>query len=155
MPMMSRRSLLAAGVGLLHAPPLRAQAAPATKPVPSSGEALPMIGLGSWITFNVGDDAVARRACGDVIAAFAQSGGRMIDSSPMYGSSQGVIGEGLARWPGPAPVFAADKVWISQGSRGPEQIEASRRLWRVPRFGPLPGPKPPAWQDHLAHLPAI
>lgn len=151
-----RRAALAGGLALL-AGAAGAQLAGKveSRPVPSSGEQLPLVGLGSWITFNVGDDAVARRACGDVIAAFAQSGGRLIDSSPMYGSSQGVIGEGLARWPGPARAFAADKVWISQGSRGPEQIETSRRLWRVPRFDLLQVHNLLAWQDHLPQLLAM
>jgi diketogulonate reductase-like aldo/keto reductase len=152
----TRRAALAGGLACLAGAAV-AQAArtPESKAVPSSGEQLPLVGLGSWITFNVGDDAVARRACGDVIAAFAHSGGRLIDSSPMYGSSQGVIGEGLVRWPGPARVFAADKVWISQGTRGPEQIEASRQLWRVPRFDLLQVHNLLSWQDHLPQLLAM
>ena len=66
-----------------------ASAAPAvlTRPIPSTGEAIPLVGLGSWITFNVGNDPVARDACAQVIQAFFDSGGRLIDSSPMYGSS--------------------------------------------------------------------
>ena len=63
-----------------------------TRPIPSSGEAIPVVGLGSWITFNVGDDIVARDACAEVMRAFFADGGRLIDSSPMYGSSQKVIG---------------------------------------------------------------
>ena len=107
-----------------------AAARPAFKAIPSlSGEQLPLVGLGSWITFNVGDDPRRGAPAPTSCAAFAERGGRLIDSSPMYGSSQGVIGEGLARWPGPARLFAADKVWIA-GARGPAQIEASRRLWR-------------------------
>ena len=60
---------------------------------------LPAIGLGSWITFNVGRDPVARAQCAAVMRAFFAAGGRMVDSSPMYGSAQSVIGEGLARIP--------------------------------------------------------
>jgi hypothetical protein len=67
------------------------------KTIPSSGEKLPVIGLGSWITFNVGDGALARRNCAAVVHHFFESGGRLIDCSPMYGSSQPVIGEALAR----------------------------------------------------------
>src|SRR5262245_18714217 len=99
-----------------------------TRPIPSSGEAIPLVGLGSWITFNVGNDPVARASCADVMRAFFAAGGRMIDSSAMYGSSQPVIGEGLKKL-GAANVFSADKVWISSGSRGPAQIEASRGYW--------------------------
>ena len=66
-----------------------------TRPIPSSGEPLPLIGLGSWITFNVGDDPAGRDSCAGVMRAFFAGGGRLIDSSPMYGSSQEVIGYGL------------------------------------------------------------
>src|SRR5512132_1125589 len=66
-----------------------------TRPIPSTGEKLPLVGLGSWITFNVGDDAVARDSCAEVVRAFFHDGGRLIDSSPMYGSSQEVIGYSL------------------------------------------------------------
>src|SRR3712207_512440 len=59
-----------------------------TRRVPSTGEAVPAVGLGSWITFNVGDDPAARDNCAEVMRAFFDAGGRVIDSSPMYGSSQ-------------------------------------------------------------------
>ena len=127
-------------------------AAPATRPIPSSGEALPLVGLGSWITFNVGDDPVARNASAEVMRAFFAAGGRLIDSSPMYGSSQDVIGDGLKRIGHTAQVFAADKVWVSSGARGPEQIEASRRHWEVSRFDLLQVHNLLAWQAHLPTL---
>ena len=126
--------------------------ATATKPIPSSGEALPVIGLGSWITFNVGDDPVARKACAEVMRAFFEAGGRLIDSSPMYGSSQGVIGDGLAKIGRSAQVFSADKVWTTSAGRGPEQIEASRRLWKLPRFDLLQVHNLLGWQAHLPLL---
>src|SRR5262245_3592320 len=105
-----------------------------TRPIPSSGEALPLVGLGSWITFNVGNDVAAADSCAEVMRAFFEGGGRLIDSSPMYGSSQEVIGYGLRRLVPPPQLFSADKVWISSGARGPEQIEESRRKWGVARF---------------------
>ena len=147
-----RRALLAAAA--LSWSPSRAAAPGAllTKPVPSSGEALPIVGLGSWITFNVGNDPAARADCAEVMRAFFAAGGRMIDSSPMYGSSQAVIGEGLARLGGGTPVFAADKVWTGAGSRGPAQIEASRRLWQLPRFDLLQVHNLLAWEEHLPAL---
>ena len=132
-----------------------AAAGPLTRAIPSSGEPLPLVGLGTWITFNVGDDAVARDACGDVMQAFFAAGGRMIDSSPMYGSSQAVVGHGLSRTPSTARVFAADKVWVAAGARGPAQIEASRRLWNVPRFDLLQVHNLLAWQEHLPTLLAM
>jgi diketogulonate reductase-like aldo/keto reductase len=123
-----------------------------TRPIPSSGEALPVIGLGSWITFNVGEDPVARDACAEVMRTFFEQGGRMIDSSPMYGSSQGVIGEGLAKLDAQSLVFSTDKVWTSSGARGPAQIEASRRFWRVARFDLLQVHNLLASDEHLPTL---
>ncbi len=124
----------------------------ATRPIPSTGEALPVVGLGSWITFNVGDDRVARDACAEVMRAFFAAGGRLIDSSPMYGSAQPVIGEGLARIGAAPKVFAADKVWTGSGSGGPGQIEASQRHWNVARFDLLQVHNLLAWEPHLATL---
>ncbi len=121
-----------------------------TKRIPSSGEALPIIGLGTWITFNVGSDPVARNTCTEVMRNFFDLGGRMIDSSPMYGSSQPVIGEGLARLDATARVFSAEKVWTS--SQGQRQIAESRQLWRVQRFDLLQVHNLLAWQEHLPML---
>ena len=151
------RGLGALSAALSCAAPDRAQAAAsnatiAAKPIPSSGEHLPVVGLGSWITFNVGNDPIARTACADVMRAFVGAGGRLIDSSPMYGSAQGVIGEGLGRIGRAVPVFAADKVWISSGPRGPEQIEQSRRLWNLPRFDLLQVHNLLGWEAHLPTL---
>ncbi len=127
-------------------------AAPVTKPIPSSGEKIPVVGLGSWITFNVGDDPELRDECAAVMQAFFHEGGRLIDSSPMYGSSQAVIGYGLAKLGRPPTLFSADKVWISSGSRGPEQIEESRARWGVRRFDLLQVHNLLGWEDHLSTL---
>ena len=123
-----------------------------TRPIPSTGELLPLVGLGSWITFNVGDDPAGRDACGEVIRAFFQDGGRLIDSSPMYGSSQDVIGYGVRQLGHPPQLFAADKVWISSGARGPGQIEESRRHWGVLRFDLLQVHNLMSWEEHLPTL---
>jgi diketogulonate reductase-like aldo/keto reductase len=128
------------------------QGSPLIRSIPATGEALPVVGLGSWVTFNVGDDPVARDACAEVMRAFFEAGGRLIDCSPMYGSSQAVIGYGLRRlgeWPN---LFAADKVWTSSGARGPAQIEASRRHWGVPRFDLLQVHNLLSWEEHLRTL---
>jgi len=151
------KGLAALSTTAAFADPVGAQAASvssivAARPIPSTGETIPAVGLGSWITFNVGNDRVARAACADVMRAFIDAGGRLIDSSPMYGSAQGVIGEGLGRIGRAAPVFAADKVWISSGARGPEQIEQSRRLWNLPRFDLLQVHNLLGWEAHLHTL---
>lgn len=153
---LTRRAVLAGGAALAASPlalPLRAQASQVLmRAIPSSGETISAVGLGTWITFNVGDDPVLRDECAAVMAAFFEDGGRMIDSSPMYGSSQPVIGYGLAKL-GDAPVFSADKVWTS--SDGPAQIEQSRQYWGVPRFDLLQVHNLLAWQDHLKTLYAM
>src|SRR3712207_3045830 len=87
--------------------------------------------------------------------AFFAAGGRLIDSSPMYGSSQEVIGHGLARLGPPPGLFSADKVWTAAGSRGPAQVEESRRRWGVPRFDLLQVHNLLAWEEHLGTLLAM
>jgi len=157
-PSLQRRRLLAsiavlgAGAALPGRAPGQETPAPLlTRPIPSSGEALPVIGLGSWITFNVGADRALRAECTEVMRHFFEAGGRMIDSSPMYGSSQDVIGEAVQRLK-PARLFSADKVWTGSGARGPAQIEESRRYWRVPRFDLLQVHNLLAWEAHLPTL---
>ncbi|HJW13167.1 MAG TPA: aldo/keto reductase [Thermoanaerobaculia bacterium] len=136
-----------------HPGPATARLGPiVTRPIPSSGEALPLVGLGSWITFNVGDDPAARDSCAEVMRAFFQEGGRLIDSSPMYGSSQEVIGYGLRKLGSPPQAFSADKVWISSGGGGAEQIEESRRRWGVARFDLLEVHNVLSWEEHLPRL---
>ena len=129
--------------------------APHLRAIPRGGELLPLVGLGSWITFNVGDDPAARQACADVMQAFFDAGGRLIDSSPMYGSSQAVIGHGLRRTGMLNRVFAADKLWVAPASRGPAQMEDSRRQWGVPRFDLLQVHNLLAWREHLPALLAM
>ncbi len=141
---------------MLGPPASIARAAPViTRPIPSTEEALPVVGLGSWITFNVGDDIVARDSCAQVMAAFFEAGGRLIDSSPMYGSSQEVIGYGLEKLGRPVNLFAADKVWTSSGEDGPAQMEELRRHWNIPRFDLVQVHNLVGWQDHLETLGAM
>src|SRR5215217_2246614 len=148
-----RRSLLIAGAAGAIAPSfVSAQPSVLTKPIPSTGEALPVIGLGTWITFNVGKDIEARDSCTEVLRAFFVAGGRLIDSSPMYGSSQEVVGYGLGKLGRPTSLFSADKVWISSGAAGPRQIENSRRDWGVAKFDLLQVHNLLSWEAHLKML---
>lgn len=155
-PILARRDLLrlmaASGIAVLVPQSAAAQSKMVNRSIPSTGEPLPAVGLGSWITFNVGDDPKARDQCADVMAAFPRAGGRMIDSSPMYGSSQATIGHSLRRLGMPPAVFAADKVWTGSGRRGPGQIEQSRRHWGVPRFDLLQVHNLLSWEEHLPTL---
>lgn len=152
-----RQALQGALAGLAGAFASRLPAAdtPLFRIVPAGGEALPVVGLGSWITFNVGDDPAARARCVEVMRAFFAAGGRLIDSSPMYGSSQATIGEGLRALGAAAPVFAADKVWTADGDAGLTQIAVSRRLWGVRRFDLLQVHNLLSWREHLRTLFAL
>jgi len=123
-----------------------------TKTIPSSGEVIPALGMGSWLTFDVGDDQPARNIRRDVLETFFVAGGRLIDSSPMYGTSQEVIGwclDALGKRDG---VIAADKVWTPQGQDGPAQIERSRSRWRVTQFDLLEVHNLVDWERHLETL---
>ena len=90
----------------------------------------------------------------EVLRAFFEAGGGMVDSSPMYGSSEDVIGHGLARLGDKASLFSATKVWTPSAGRGPGQMEASRRLWGVERFDLLQVHNLVEWEGHLETLKA-
>ncbi|WP_417463892.1 aldo/keto reductase [Kordiimonas sp.] len=114
------------------------------------GEAIPAVGLGSWITFNVGNDPVGLRQSTAVIEAFFEAGGRLIDSSPMYGSSQSTIGHALKALQYPDGLIAADKVWTSGDGRS--QIEESAHNWGLDRFALLQVHNLLDWRQHLPML---
>ena len=129
--------------------------APLIKQVSSSGIALPVVGMGTWITFNVGDnrEALAQRTA--VMEAFFEAGGAVIDSSPMYGSSQATVGHGLEQLGIPDQLFAADKVWTSDVSEGRDQIARTQRRWGVDRFGVMQVHNLLGWRGHLETLQAM
>ena len=122
-----------------------------TRLIPSTGEAIPAVGLGSWITFNVGSDPVLRDESADVIDAFLGAGGGMIDSSPMYGSSQAVIGYGLRKIGNTNGLFSADKVW-TDARNGKDQIAQTQDAWGVHRFDLLQVHNLVDWAAHLPML---
>lgn len=133
--------------------PLGAAAVPVlTKAIPTSGEPLPVIGMGTWITFNVGTNAAALAVRAQILQAFFAGGGGVIDSSPMYGSAEAVLGRLLPRLEETQGLFAATKVWTRSGLAGPIEIAESRRLWGVERFDLLQVHNLLAWQEHLETL---
>jgi diketogulonate reductase-like aldo/keto reductase len=101
-----------------------------TRPIPKSGEAMPVIGLGTWQTFDVGSDAKARQPLREVVQRLVDAGGRMIDSSPMYGRAEGVTGDLVAEMVVRSKVFLATKVWATGKERGIEQVKRSATLLR-------------------------
>jgi diketogulonate reductase-like aldo/keto reductase len=125
---------------------------PLTKAIPGTGERLPAIGMGSWLTFDVGDDRASRAGRLEVLQVFFDRGGAVIDSSPMYGSSEEVIGYCLERTENKHALFSATKVWTLFQSRGVRQMEESRRLWGAERFDLMQIHNLLDWEVHLETL---
>lgn len=105
-----------------------------TRAIPSSGEALPVVGLGTWQTFDVGVDAAARGPLKEVLQALFAAGGRLVDSSPMYGSSESVVGELCAGLGICEPLFMATKVWTQGRDEGIRQMQRSIERMRAGRM---------------------
>lgn len=149
---------LAAGAGLSTLPfglTLAQRSRPLTRRLADSDIALPAVGLGTWITFNVGNNQTLLDSCADVMAAFFEAGGTMIDSSPMYGSSQRTVGYGLNQLKARDQVFSADKIWTRDGDDGRRQSRESAVLWQVERFDLLQVHNLVSWQNHLDTLKAM
>ncbi|WAS92604.1 aldo/keto reductase [Nannocystis punicea] len=105
-----------------------------TRAHPRTHEALPVIGMGTWQTFDVGRDAGERAPLREVLAQHAAAGGRVIDSSPMYGRAEEVAGDLVAETGAPASPFWATKVWTRGRAEGEAQIDRSMRLLRTDRL---------------------
>jgi aryl-alcohol dehydrogenase-like predicted oxidoreductase len=113
---MKRREVictLAAGLTGMVPAGAGAQAGPAmlVRRVPSSGQTLPVIGMGTWQTFNVGHKPEERLALEEVLREFVALGGKVLDSSPMYGTAEEVAGDLAARLGIRHKLFIATKVW--------------------------------------------
>jgi len=118
--------LLAAAPALLAVnPPASAAAVLATRAIPRSGEALPVIGLGTWRVFDVGADGAARARLREVLTQFSAGGAKLIDSSPMYGSAESVVGDLSHALGLRAKLFLATKVWTQGRDDGIAQMEHS------------------------------
>ena len=155
---LSRRRFLASLGALgtaVHLGHGRAQAAVQpilTRAIPKTGERLPVIGMGSWLTFDVRGDRVLRDERLQVLQTFFDDGGAVVDSSPMYGSSEEVIGYCLARMANKPALFSATKVWTLMQSRGVRQMEASQNLWGVDGFDLMQIHNLLDWEAHLETL---
>jgi diketogulonate reductase-like aldo/keto reductase len=123
-----------------------------TKPIPVSGEALPVIGLGTYRGFDVSLDQDARSRLAKVLDALFAAGGRLIDSSPMYGRAEQVVGELLAQRKPRSPKFLATKVWTSGREAGIRQIEQSFRLLKTDCIDLMQIHNLVDWKTHLPTL---
>ncbi len=104
-----------------------------TRKVPKGGEAVPVMGLGTSQTFNVtgGSD---REACREVLRRFVERGGRVVDSSPMYGAAEELVGDLGAELGVGSKLFLATKVWTNGKQAGIQQMQESMRKMRTKRF---------------------
>jgi diketogulonate reductase-like aldo/keto reductase len=147
---MQRRTFVASG--LTGSALARAQVpALLTRAIPSTGERIPAVGMGTWLTFDVSIqdiDAMARRRA--VLDRFFALGGGLIDSSPMYGHAEAVLGELLPR--SPTRLFSATKVWTALGAYGPTQMRRSLALWKLPRADLMQVHNLLNWRAHLPTL---
>lgn len=155
----TRRSVLRAALAGALAPLTGRSAGqerpPLMRPIPGTGEMLPAIGMGTWITFDAGPIPAARQNLLPVLQAFFAGGGALIDSSPMYGSSESVVGELLPQVRNTRSLFAATKVWTPGRLLGIAQMERSRQLWDVPRFDLMQIHNMLDWETHLETLKAM
>lgn len=123
------------------------------KVIPSTGELLPMIGLGSWLTFGIDPaDSSEMRQREAVMREFFTCGGGVLDSSPMYGNAEQVIGQLLKRIERHNNLFSATKVWTHGYRQGFLQMEHSRLLWGLPRFDLMQIHNLMDWETHLPTL---
>jgi diketogulonate reductase-like aldo/keto reductase len=126
-----RRALLAAIAAGVAVRPALAQSRLMTKPIPSSGEPLPVIGIGTWQAFDVRGDTASLR---EVMKNFSAMGGRLVDSSPMYGAAESVVGDLADELGVRDKLFFATKVWTSGRAEGIRQMENSFKRMRVQRM---------------------
>jgi diketogulonate reductase-like aldo/keto reductase len=120
--------------------------------IPSSGEMLPVIGLGTYKGFDVGSNRKDRAALSDVLRTLFSYGGSAIDSSPMYGRAEGVVGYLLSESQAQEKAFLATKVWTSGDSAGVDQMKRSMQLLRCERIDLMQIHNLVDWRTHLATL---
>lgn len=123
-----------------------------TRVIPSSGEKIPVVGLGTWRQFDVGSSSTDRQPLREVIKRMHEKGGKMIDSSPMYARSEEVIGD-LTKESGKADhFFYATKVWTRGKQEGIDQMNDSFRKMKRTKMDLMQVHNLVDWQTHLATL---
>lgn len=123
-----------------------------TRNIPRSGESLPVVGLGTWQTFNAPADKSAREPLKLVLRRFAETGGKVIDSSPMYGNSEAVVGDLASDLGLHNQLFLATKVWTHGREAGIQQMEESFRRFRTHRIDLMQVHNLVDWRAHLPTL---
>ena len=135
-PPMTRRDLIKAGalLGIAAQYPALASESMQTRPIPSSGEALPIIGLGTYSVFDIAGSPEEMATRREIVDALIDAGGSVIDTSPMYNRSENVIGEVLGAGGYRAQCFLATKVWTDGRDQGERQMRRSAELMRTDRI---------------------
>jgi len=151
---MHRRTFLQATSASIVAlsTPAHAQPTRLHRPFPRTHESIPAIGMGTWLTFDVGDEPAPRAQRREVLRRFFAAGGGVIDSSPMYGRAEQLLGELLPELPHVEKLFTSTKVWTAFDRVGPRQLDESLRLWGVPRFDLVLVHNLLNWETHLKLL---
>jgi len=123
-----------------------------TRSIPSSNEKIPVVGLGTWQTFDVGDSNEEREPLKEVLKILIEHGGSVIDSSPMYGRSEKVVGDLTVELQLKDKIFEATKVWTSGKSEGINQMNTSSQLMQVNTMDLMQIHNLVDWKTHLQTL---
>lgn len=123
-----------------------------TRPIPSTGEALPIVGVGTWQTFDVGTGDKEREPLMEVLSVLRKQGGKVIDSSPMYGRSEAVVGELTSNMQKDPDFFYATKVWIRGREAGIDQMNTSMREMARGQIDLMQIHNLVDWQTHMPTL---
>jgi diketogulonate reductase-like aldo/keto reductase len=123
-----------------------------SRSIPATGEPLPVIGCGTYMGFDRSPGSAEFVRLDDVVSALFDAGGRVLDSSPMYGKAEAAVGHVLAARGGATKAFLATKVWTSGRAAGIRQMENSMRLLRTDCIDLMQVHNLLDWQDHLATL---
>jgi diketogulonate reductase-like aldo/keto reductase len=134
--------------------PARAGAAPQmlSRPIPASGETIPVVGLGTWRVFDVGGAQAERAPLRDVLKSLVGLGGRVVDSSPMYGAAESVVGDLAGELAITDKLFLATKVWTSGRDAGVVQMEQSIKRLRARQLDLIQIHNLLDWRTHLKTL---
>lgn len=123
-----------------------------TRKIPSTGEMLPVIGLGTWQTFDVGNDRAALDQRREVLQVLFEAGGRMVDSSPMYGRAEATVGTLLAEMGAREKAYLATKVWTTGEAAGLAQMAQSAERFRTKTIDLMQIHNLVDWRTHLKSL---
>jgi diketogulonate reductase-like aldo/keto reductase len=163
--MLTRRGfttqLCAVGAGTLLMPAVKSFTSVLTLPVdnimlkrkiPSSGELLPVVGIGTWLQFDVQDNSTEKSELLKVLNTMQEKGGTLIDSSPMYGNAEAVVGELSQQTAKPDQFFYATKVWTTGKEQGIRQMQESMTKMKRKKIDLMQVHNLQDWQTHLGTI---